>query len=96
MVLGAVGGAYASSKMSGTFGTVEGSSVAESLAGGFLLMFGARLASGCTRWESHCYPIQWSPSYKTLGNLRKKGRINEKILKQGFFLTPLNHFHPIL
>lgn len=47
-ICGAIGGAALSSMMSGSFGITHGVSVVEALLGGFLIVFGARLAGGCT------------------------------------------------
>eukprot|EP00005_Dracoamoeba_jomungandri_P005295 CAMPEP_0174252734 /NCGR_PEP_ID=MMETSP0439-20130205/2101_1 /TAXON_ID=0 /ORGANISM="Stereomyxa ramosa, Strain Chinc5" /LENGTH=370 /DNA_ID=CAMNT_0015333331 /DNA_START=77 /DNA_END=1189 /DNA_ORIENTATION=- len=48
-LLGAVGGAYVSSTLSGTFGATEaGISVGAGAVGGFVMVFGARMAGGCT------------------------------------------------
>ncbi|KAJ8308276.1 hypothetical protein KUTeg_013150 [Tegillarca granosa] len=47
-ISGAIGGAALSSMMSGSFGITHGVSVVEALLGGFLIVFGARLAGGCT------------------------------------------------
>ncbi|KAL5009310.1 hypothetical protein ScPMuIL_014891 [Solemya velum] len=47
-VAGAVVGAYASSMASASYGSAPGISVLSGFTGGFLLVFGARLASGCT------------------------------------------------
>ena len=41
---------YASSNLSGSYGNVDGVSISNAFIGGFLLLFGARLASGCTRY----------------------------------------------
>lgn len=41
---------YASSNLSGSYGSVDGVSISNAFIGGFLLLFGARLASGCTRY----------------------------------------------
>lgn len=40
---------YASSNLSGNYGNVNGVNISNAFIGGFLLLFGARLASGCTR-----------------------------------------------
>mmetsp|Transcript_5732 Transcript_5732/g.16262 ORF Transcript_5732/g.16262 Transcript_5732/m.16262 type:complete len:373 (-) Transcript_5732:60-1178(-) len=47
-VSSAVGGAYASARLGNTFGTVAGLPLLPSLAGGFLILFGSRVARGCT------------------------------------------------
>lgn len=39
---------YASSNLSGSYGSVDGVNISNAFIGGFLLLFGARLASGCT------------------------------------------------
>lgn len=41
---------YASSNLSGSYGSVDGVNISNAFIGGFLLLFGARLASGCTRY----------------------------------------------
>jgi len=41
---------YISSSLSGSYGSVDGVSISNAFIGGFLLLFGARLASGCTRY----------------------------------------------
>ena len=46
---GAVGGAFLSSSMSGTFGTAMGVSAISGFTGAFIMVFGSRLAGGCTR-----------------------------------------------
>lgn len=47
-VSGVIGGAYLSSVSSGAFGKIVGVSPLQSFAGGVLMLFGARLAGGCT------------------------------------------------
>ena len=41
---------YASSNLSGNYASVDGVSISNAFIGGFLLLFGARFASGCTRY----------------------------------------------
>ena len=41
---------YASSNLSGNYASVDGVNIPNAFIGGFLLLFGARLASGCTRY----------------------------------------------
>lgn len=49
---------YTSSNLSGTYGSVDGVSTLNAFLGGFLLLFGARLASGCTRYfKLECFNI---------------------------------------
>ena len=48
-VVAATGGAFVSSKLSGSYGTVNGESPLLSFCGGALMIVGARLAEGCTR-----------------------------------------------
>lgn len=48
---GAVLGGALSSMLSGSWGNVEGVSPISGFVGGVCLLFGARLASGCTRLE---------------------------------------------
>ena len=50
----ALGGA-ASSLLSGTWGSAEGVSSLTGFIGGACLLFGARLASGCTRYDQHIH-----------------------------------------
>ncbi|XP_062579405.1 thiosulfate transporter TsuA-like [Saccostrea cucullata] len=45
---GSVFGAFSSSILSGSYGTVTGGSVTQSFVGGAMIIFGARLAGGCT------------------------------------------------
>ncbi|XP_022331473.2 uncharacterized protein LOC111129400 [Crassostrea virginica] len=47
-VLSSVFGAFMSSIFSGTYGSVPGVSITQSFVGGALIIFGARLAGGCT------------------------------------------------
>ncbi|XP_048734138.2 uncharacterized protein LOC125650156 [Ostrea edulis] len=47
-VLSSIFGAFLSSMLSGTYGTVAGASVVQSFVGGALILFGARLGGGCT------------------------------------------------
>lgn len=49
-VFGAILGAKISATASGTIGTVEGVGPWYSLTGGFLMLYGSRLAGGCTRY----------------------------------------------
>ena len=49
-VLSSVFGAFMSSIFSGTYGSVPGVSITQSFVGGALIIFGARLAGGCTRY----------------------------------------------
>ena len=48
---------YASSNLSGNYASVDGVSISNAFIGGFLLLFGARLASGCTRYFSSVISI---------------------------------------
>lgn len=60
---------YASSNLSGSYASVDGVGIQNAFIGGFLLLFGARLASGCTRYcmckqthyllSCYCSLIQW-------------------------------------
>lgn len=56
-VLSSVFGAFMSSIFSGTYGSVPGVSITQSFVGGALIIFGARLAGGCTRYIFYdcCY-----------------------------------------
>lgn len=47
-IFGAIGGAYFSSQMSDSYGTVNGMLPIKGFLGGALMLFGARLAGGCT------------------------------------------------
>lgn len=47
-VLSSIFGAFLSSILSGTYGSVAGVSIVQSFVGGALILFGARMAGGCT------------------------------------------------
>ena len=49
MVGGIIGGAYMSSTASGTWGTTPGVGAGQAFLGGAIMLFGSRLAGGCTR-----------------------------------------------
>jgi len=49
-VIAAIVGAYVSSNLSESYGTVNGVSIPLSFSGGALMIIGARLAGGCTRY----------------------------------------------
>lgn len=49
-VLSSIFGAFLSSILSGTYGSVAGVSIVQSFVGGALILFGARMAGGCTRY----------------------------------------------
>jgi hypothetical protein len=48
--IAAIVGAYVSSNLSESYGTVNGVSIPLSFCGGALMIIGARLAGGCTRY----------------------------------------------
>ena len=53
---GAMGGAFTSAYLSGSLGDMTGVSTRQAFSGGVLLMLGARIAGGCTRyvaWGRH-------------------------------------------
>ena len=52
-MLSAVGGAALSAIMSDSWGKEEGVGGTSAFIGGALMLFGARLASGCTRYVAH-------------------------------------------
>jgi hypothetical protein len=49
-VCGAIVGGAASAASSDSLASVQGVGIAEAICGGFLMLIGARLASGCTRF----------------------------------------------
>ena len=51
-VAGAIAGACVSAAASGSLGSTPGVSLLSSFLGGLVLIFGARLAGGCTRYIS--------------------------------------------
>lgn len=53
--MAAIHGASLSSQLSGTSGTIEGQSALMSFSGGVLIIVGARLAEGCTRYLFYCF-----------------------------------------
>ena len=44
----AIGGSYLAATLGHTFGSVSGLDTVKSVMGGFLILFGSRLANGCT------------------------------------------------
>ena len=48
-IASAMFGAYISSTLSGRYGTIWGKSIPEAFIGGVMIVFGSRMAGGCTR-----------------------------------------------